>query len=157
MIRPAGPGDAAAFAAIAQVSFLDERPWVESEFAALLALPTSYGWISVADSWPVAFLLCQMIVPDAEILSLAVMPACRRRGHARALLGVCAAYAAQYKITSIGLECAADNEPAQSLYARAGCEMDGRRRGYYRKGNQASDAIRWKIAPGTLAKRLLPE
>lgn len=73
-----------------------------------------------------AFLIAQVIPPEAEILIIAVDPDHRRQGHARALLAVL-----MQRVDRIFLDVRADNQAARALYQTTGFAETGRRRGYY--------------------------
>jgi len=84
-----------------------------------------------------AFLIAQIIPPEAEILIVAVDPDHRRNGHARALLDTLKTHAGQ-----IFLDVRADNRPARALYHAAGFAQTGLRSGYYAAPNGARvDAV----------------
>jgi len=98
-----------------------------------LELPDAFGFIA-----PVGGLvLARTVVDEAEILTLAVMPACRRSGIGRALLAAASAHAAAQGARMLFLEVSTQNKPARSLYCSAGFTEAGRRRGYYRDGSDA--------------------
>lgn len=71
---------------------------------------------------------------DAEVLWLAVAPAARRRGVARALVDAAVAATAPGRLV---LEVRADNTAARALYAAAGLHEVGQRPGYYADGGDA--------------------
>jgi ribosomal-protein-alanine N-acetyltransferase len=82
------------------------------------------------------------IAGEAEVLTLAVEPAHRRRGAARALLRGALAQATAAGAEQAFLEVAADNAAALALYREEGFEEAGRRAGYYqRPGARAVDAL----------------
>lgn len=117
--------------------FTTPRPWTEAEFAGLLAEPSVF-----ALTRPGAILLGRAIAGEAELLTLAVDPAARRRGLARALVQDFLAEARARAAESAFLEVAEANAPARALYAAAGFAQAGRRRGYYRlPGGGAEDAL----------------
>jgi ribosomal-protein-alanine N-acetyltransferase len=75
-------------------------------------------------------------------LTLAVAPEARRRGLGRALLDAGLAAAAASGAEAMFLEVAADNAAALALYAGAGFDRVGLRRGYYpRVAGSAADAL----------------
>lgn len=79
--------------------------------------------------------------PDAEILTLGVLPALRRRGIGRTLLDAAAGQVRQAGAARLLLEVAANNDAATSLYRQAGFRPLSRRRHYYRRaGSPAVDA-----------------
>ena len=76
---------------------------------------------------------------EAWINNVGVRRDFQRRGVGRALVDDLHAQAARVGARQILLEVAADNEPAQRLYASYGFEVIGRRRGYYQPSN--TDAL----------------
>jgi ribosomal-protein-alanine N-acetyltransferase len=125
-------GDAAALARIHQAAF--DHPWSESDFAAYLT--SDLSWVS---GEPITgFLLIRAIGDEAEILTLAVDPAVRRNGVAKALLVASKQELADQGITRLFLEVAADNDPALALYSGQGFLPIGLRKGYYRRDSGAN-------------------
>jgi len=115
------------FAAIHMLSFDHEDRWAAEDFATQLALPGVFGLIEPAG----AFILARQAADEAEVLTLAVAPAARRQGHARALL-----IAAQDRLRASGavtmfLEVAAGNVAARTLYDALGYRAVGVRRAYH--------------------------
>ncbi len=106
-------------------AFTTPRPWTEAEFTDLLAAPGTF--LETAEN---AFLLARTQADETELLTLAVAPAARRQGLARALL---ARFDAQAAGTDAILEVAADNTAAIALYASAGWAHAGTRPAYYRR------------------------
>jgi len=82
-----------------------------------------------------------MVAPpdEAWVQNIAVRRDAQRRGIGRALLEALLAEAARRGVRSMLLEVAADNAPAQRLYATYGFEPIGVRRGYYQPSN--TDAL----------------
>nr|WP_165949965.1 ribosomal protein S18-alanine N-acetyltransferase [Micromonospora sp. KC207] len=76
---------------------------------------------------------------EAWVQNIAVARDAQRRGVGRALLEALLAEAARRGVRSTLLEVAADNGPAQRLYATYGFEPIGVRRGYYQPSN--TDAL----------------
>ena len=140
-LRPVGADDAVALAQLHATSF--PSPWSAADIAELLSGPGGFG-VAATDSGDLAqaFILARAIAGEAEILTLAVTPASRRQGLARALVEAAAGVAASLSAESLFLEVAADNDAAIGLYRAAGFEEVGRRRGYYsRKAAPAIDAL----------------
>lgn len=104
------------------------RPWSAAEFAALLDAPAAF---LVAHTR--GFALGQAAGEEAELLSLAVHPAARRRGVARDLVAAFEAAARGRGACDAFLEVAEVNHPAKALYAAAGYAAAGRRPAYYRR------------------------
>lgn len=82
-----------------------------------------------------------MVAPpdEAWVQNIAVRRDAQRRGIGRLLLEALLAEAARQGVRSTLLEVAADNAPAQRLYATYGFEPIGVRRGYYQPSN--TDAL----------------
>ena len=100
---------------------------------------------STSSSSPISGLAIVWTVADeTQVLELAVHPARRRMGAARALLSAALASSAASSSSapsSAGgravLEVASRNDAAISLYSSFGFEVDGVRKGYYRDGDDA--------------------
>lgn len=147
-LRPLGPFDVELAATLHGACF--ETPWNAQAFAELLAMPGAAGACAVLDSRPAGFVLSLLQPPDAEILTLGVLPALRRRGIGRALLAAAAGHARQAGAERLLLEVAADNHAAISLYRRTGFQRLSRRRQYYRRsGGPAADADVFVLQLGT--------
>ncbi|GAB3368104.1 ribosomal protein S18-alanine N-acetyltransferase [Micromonospora halotolerans] len=82
-----------------------------------------------------------MVAPpdEAWVQNVAVRRDAQRRGIGRLLVEALLAEAARRGVRSTLLEVAADNAPAQRLYAMYGFEPIGVRRGYYQSSN--TDAL----------------
>lgn len=126
-----------AMAAIHATSFTTPRPWSAAEIADVLGQNGAFLLTR-----PDAFLIGRVTLDEAELLTLAVAPAARRHGTGRALVEGFARAAATRGATGAFLEVAADNQPAQALYAATGWQAAGRRRGYYGAGMDA--LILWR-------------
>lgn len=109
-----------------------DHPWSAAEITALLA---SGAVGLMADD---GFILVRAAAGEAEILTLAVAPAARRKGLGRALVE---AAVDQLGSAELFLEVAADNGPAIALYRQAGFSQAGLRRGYYARPGGAVDAL----------------
>jgi ribosomal-protein-alanine N-acetyltransferase len=134
--------DAPYLAAIHATGF--ERSWVAIEFARLLvdraivchlARPGGRGL-------PIAFALSRLILDEAEILTVAVLPRARGAGLGRMLLRTHLERLAALGARAIFLEVAEDNRAAVRLYRSLGFEEIGRRVGYYpRRGGEPASAL----------------
>ena len=146
-LRPASADEAALLAAMHESAF--EAPWGEAEIAALLTGPGGFAVIAREDE-PAGFILCRAVGGEAEILTLAVKPQARGRGLGRALVEAAFGLARQAGADAMFLEVAEDNEAAIALYQTAGFRLAGRRPGYYRRDDGATDALvmrRWLNTP----------
>jgi [ribosomal protein S18]-alanine N-acetyltransferase len=138
-LSPAYPRDAAALAALHAASF--NRGWSEQEFEQLLTDRNVIADRAACGRTNVGFILSRRAADEAEILSVAVAPAWRGRGLARALLDLHLRRLAGFGLRAVFLEVDEENAPARRLYARAGFREVGRRPGYYPPGNAAKAAM----------------
>ncbi|MBE7218714.1 MAG: GNAT family N-acetyltransferase [Caulobacteraceae bacterium] len=102
-------------------------PWFAAELATLAASPGVATLVVEADGVALGFVMARRVADEAEILTLAIDPAHRRRGVGRTLVEAAAALGGD----ALFLEVAQDNAPARALYAACGFREAGRRRGYY--------------------------
>lgn len=114
-----------------------DAPWDSVAFENLLG----QGGVHLAEV-PDGFILIRTAADEAEILTLAVRPAARRRGVGADLVALGAAEAAARGATRLFLEVADDNAAARALYARSGFVEAGRRPRYYaRPDGSRRDAL----------------
>ena len=116
--------DVAALAALHATAFA--AAWSEGAIRDLFATPAVFAFAAAE-----GFILVSAAGGEAEILTLAVVPADRRQGLARALVQLAAAHAAILGATSLFLEVGARNDAAQALYRGLGFQAVGRRKAYY--------------------------
>jgi [ribosomal protein S18]-alanine N-acetyltransferase len=110
--------------------FTAPRPWSATEFRDMLASPATFLCTNSG-----GFLLGRTAGPEAEILTLAVAPESRRKGHALALLTDTESRMRAAKIQQIFLEVAENNTAAVALYHAAGYTSAGYRKDYYDSTN----------------------
>lgn len=82
---------------------------------------------------------------DAEILTVATDPDCRRRGYAGALLEAAREQLKRDSFRHIFLEVAEDNGAARALYERLGYQPIGRRPAYYARPDGRVAAITYAL------------
>ena len=127
--------------AVLHAGCFPEDPWDAEALGRILGLSGGFGFIAWRSDKPVGFALARDLGNEGEILSLGVLPDCRRLGIGRALLRAVIDEAASRELPSIVLEVADDNAAARGLYARAGFVAVGRRPRYYRRGDETIDAL----------------
>jgi len=115
--------------------------WDDRAINDLLNMPGAVGRLAVdptaSPPEPLGFTLLLFVAEDAELLTVAVRPDARRTGVATRLMTDFFDVARSRKATNAFLEVAADNVPAQRLYARLGFLVEGTRRDYYKRpGNK---------------------
>lgn len=143
-LKQADPTCAGMFAELHRACF--DKPWDAAAMADMLAMPGAFGLLAVetcdGESTPVGFVLVRAAAGEAEILSLAVVPAARRRRIARELLEAAFAAARAAGASNMFLEVAESNAAARRLYEQAGFETVGYRPGYYSGGGEDACAMR---------------
>ncbi|OYX58283.1 MAG: ribosomal-protein-alanine acetyltransferase [Brevundimonas subvibrioides] len=114
-----------------------DAPWPAKAFADLLGQAGVF-----LEGEADGFVLIRTVADEAEILTLAVRPAARRKGLGARLLRAATVRAAAIGATRMFLEVAEDNAPARALYGALGFEAAGRRPRYYpRADGPAVDAL----------------
>jgi tRNA threonylcarbamoyladenosine biosynthesis protein TsaB len=133
-------GDAAALATLHAQAF--ERPWDATSLRGLLGGPGVFAFHAAS-----GFVLARAAAGEAEILTLAVVPASRGQGLGRALMRAAASHAAGLGAETMFLEVGTDNKAALALYRGLGFARAGARKGYYGGVSQvAGDALVLKAA-----------
>lgn len=127
MIRPMTAADVPSVAAMEKLCFSD--PWSASSIASELDNPLSLWLVWEEDGAAAAYLGVQRVPPQADVMNVAVSPALRRRGIARALFAELERRLPQ--IDELFLEVRASNSGAIALYRTLGFEQVGRRPNYY--------------------------
>ncbi len=148
-ILDARPADAAALAAVPGACF--RHGWSEVEFERLLSDRSVIAQAGRADGGRgkiVGFILSRRAADEAEILTVAVLPAERGHGLASALVRRHLSRLAAFGVARLFLEVEDGNRPALRLYERAGFSEVGRREGYYAKptGAVAARVLRRDLA-----------
>ncbi len=138
-LRAAGPFDLATLAALHAACFAER--WDSAAMAALLSGPGCAALVALLDERPVGFVLLRTAGDEAEIITIGVDPAFRRRHIGSRLLEEACAQAARAGAQSLYLEVAEDDAGARRFYATAGFEPVGHRRGYYRRPQGRADAL----------------
>ncbi len=121
---------------------MGERGWTRQDIAGLLASPGVAGFLLTEETSDIGMAICRVVADEAELLTVAVDPAHRRRGAARLLLGAVVDRVRGDGARTLFLEVGADNPGARTLYDSLGFITAGRRAGYYpRHGRPAADAV----------------
>jgi len=113
------------------------HPWSADEISKLIADASSLGAAALDPATLTlrGFALSRKAADEAEILTIAVSPACRKYGVGRDLLREHLQQAAFSGARTMFLEVDAENAAALALYARFGFVKVGERPGYYRRAN----------------------
>jgi ribosomal-protein-alanine N-acetyltransferase len=116
-------------------------PWSTPQFKEEFAgIPTT-RFMSVAEDGNTIVGYCGVFVPapgiEADILTVAVLPAYRRKGIAREFMRQIEEYAAEREASAMMLEVELENEPAIKLYESLGYMKISVRMDYYGPGKDA--------------------
>jgi len=114
-------------ALIHAAAFPPGERWSATALGLQLSMPGAFGWIDPT----CGFVLARVAADEAEILTLAVLPAGQQQGRGRVLLGAAIAEATRRGACALLLEVAVGNAAACALYTRAGFSEVGRRPRYY--------------------------
>ena len=91
-----------------------------------------------------------LMVPDAELLSIAVSSDRRREGIGEMLFDSIKAYADKKDVSDIFLEVRESNEAAIELYLKKGFEVIGRRKQYYQMPVEDAVLMHYKNESGEI-------
>jgi [ribosomal protein S18]-alanine N-acetyltransferase len=121
--------------------------WTRAGYLAELADTRTRYYLAVedADGALVGWGGVMVVADSAEVLTVGVVPAARRRGIARRLLAALLAEAARRGAREVFLEVRVDNPAAQTLYANEGFATVGRRPGYYENGRVDAVTMRKEL------------
>jgi len=136
-VRLAGPTDAARLATIHAACFA--KSWDASAIGHFLGISSCLALVaSTAHVAPAqGFLIARRAGDEAELVTLAVLPAYRRLGLARALLATATTTLRAAGASHLFLEVDQANTPARGLYQALGAVVVGRRPRYYEHGANA--------------------
>ena len=120
-------------------------PWSERNFRDALAAGNLCLVVEQSGQL-VACAVLQMAAGEAELLTMAVRRAARRRGLGRTLLRELIVRASAYGLSAMWLEVRTSNAAALGLYRETGFAEVGRRKGYYEAPGGREDAIMMRLA-----------
>lgn len=136
-LRPAREADIEEIAALENACFTD--PWAKGELLSAIRQAgepeganrtAAFFTAAERDGRIVGYCAADRVLDEGQILSLAVLPDCRRAGIGRALLRHTLAL---LDVPSVWLEVRASNAAARGLYRSEGFEELARRAAYYRR------------------------
>ena len=105
------------------------RPWSTGVWREELRSPYSMYFAIEDEGRIVAQIGAKLILDEMHVMTVAVLPSHRRRGHARALMET--VLDANPQAREVHLEVRPSNTAAQALYESFGFETTARRPGYY--------------------------
>jgi [ribosomal protein S18]-alanine N-acetyltransferase len=136
-IRAACAADASAMAAIHASCFA--KSWDAVGIGPFLGVPGCLALVASTSpaQAPQGFLIVRSAADDGELLTLAVDPACRRLGLAKALLAAATGALRDAGSKRLFLEVDEGNSAARRLYQSLGAVVVGHRPRYYEHGADA--------------------
>lgn len=136
-LTPLRAGDAARLAQLHTSLFAPG--WSRADFIRFAHDPITGGFAAYSGQVLAGMVIVRAAADEAEILTLAVATAWRRRGLGRVLVKAASAWAAGRGARRIFLEVAENNAPAVTLYDSLGFTCVGRRKHYYKNANNYKD------------------
>ena len=134
--------EATNMAALHTAAFRETEAWEASAIEDLLRQPNIYALGVYTDALLISFMIAQVAVDCAEILTIATHPKRQRKGLAARLLAYYERHSPIEGLQTWLLDVAADNQSAIAFYEKLGFQVDGRRPEYYKRlEGQRIDAI----------------
>jgi len=144
-LRRMRPSHVRAVGGLERALFTDE-PWSERMLTKELAQAGRYYLVALDGPEVVGYAGLADLGDEAHVMTIGVRADRQRRGIGARLLTGLLAEAARHRVRRVLLEVAADNAPAQRLYARHGFHPIGLRKGYYQA--TGTDAVVMALTPG---------
>ena len=136
---------------VAQVAALEKLcfsdPWSERSIASELDNKLALWLVAADGERVVGYVGSQTVLPETDMMNVAVSPERRREGIAEALVDALVSELKNIGSTSLTLEVRASNMPAIGLYEKMGFLEAGRRKNYYRNPREDALILRkeWEI------------
>ncbi|MFN0160188.1 MAG: ribosomal protein S18-alanine N-acetyltransferase [Burkholderiales bacterium] len=115
-------------------------PWTRGNFSDSLAAGYSC-WLYVGNDGLIGYAVVMFAIDEAHLLNLSIASSAQRRGHGTQFLAALESSARGHGAQSMLLEVRPSNQAGRALYARAGYEQVGLRRGYYPAMPGREDAL----------------
>ena len=131
-IRPAAGSD---LDSLARIDLLSHAQWAGEQFRSELDLPFSRTWVAETDGSITGFIVVRYILPDVEIMNIAVHPGSRRKGLARELVNTAIKSLMYNGHLKVFLEVREKNTTARTFYASLGFREISVRKNYYPDDN----------------------
>ncbi len=138
-------GHVSQVAGLEKLCFSD--PWSERSIASELDNKLALWLVAVDGDRVVGYVGSQSVLPETDMMNVAVSPERRREGIAEALVDALVSELKNIGSTSLTLEVRASNMPAIALYTKQGFLEAGRRKNYYRNPREDALILRkeWEI------------
>lgn len=128
---------------VPQIALLEREcfadPWSQQSIASELHNPLSLWLVAQEGQTLLGYVGSQTCLDETDMMNIAVSPASRRQGVARALIEALVSALRERGSKQLTLEVRASNDPARQLYESLGFLQVGLRKNYYR--NPKEDAL----------------
>lgn len=128
---------------VPQIALLEREcfadPWSQQSIASELHNPLSLWLVAQEGQTLLGYVGSQTCLDETDMMNIAVSPASRRQGVARALIEALVSALQERGSKQLTLEVRASNGPARQLYESLGFLQAGLRKNYYR--NPKEDAL----------------
>ena len=128
---------------VPQIALLEREcfadPWSQQSIASELHNPLSLWLVAQEGQTLLGYVGSQTCLDETDMMNIAVSPASRRQGVARALIEALVSALRERGSKQLTLEVRASNGPARRLYESLGFLQVGLRKNYYR--NPKEDAL----------------
>ena len=128
---------------VPQIALLEREcfadPWSQQSIASELHNPLSLWLVAQEGQTLLGYVGSQTCLYETDMMNIAVFPASRRQGVARALIEALVSALRERGSKQLTLEVRASNGPARQLYESLGFLQVGLRKNYYR--NPKEDAL----------------
>ena len=128
---------------VPQVALLEREcfadPWSQQSIASELHNPLSLWLVAQEGQTLLGYVGSQTCLDETDMMNVAVSPASRRQGVARALIAALVSALRERGSKQLTLEVRASNGPARQLYESLGFLQVGLRKNYYQ--NPKEDAL----------------
>ena len=129
IVRDAREADIPALAALEKICF--SLPWTEEQLRASLPGERSVLLAAEGAGKVLGYVGMMHVLDEGYLSNVAVDPACRRQGVAKALIAELLRRAGELSLAFVTLEVRESNAPAIALYEGFGFAPVGRRKNYY--------------------------
>lgn len=128
---------------VSQIALLEREcfadPWSQQSIASELHNPLSLWLVAQQGQTLLGYVGSQTCLDETDMMNIAVSPASRRQGVARALIEALVSALRERGSKQLTLEVRTSNGPARQLYESLGFLQVGLRKNYYR--NPKEDAL----------------
>ena len=135
LLRDISGGDIDALVGMEAAGF--DHPWSREQVQGQLDQSPFCGVIAIGSGGAAGYIVGTVVLDEAEILRVVVVPALRGQGLGRRLVMAFLASAQGRGAASCFLEVASKNSPARQLYLSTGFKSAGMRTKYYSDGDDA--------------------